>query len=232
MNNGLGDLADQIASQLTVDTCAPVEEASAITEEAALQAQNSMFPQKIRFTWRPEDRAVLDQIRGQAEITFAEIFNTAIELIDGFFASLWVPEVDGNGVMRRYADGRPVWKRGPDNKPVENWDQLTGQDIEQTLMDLQRVKLEIVPAVHQLLLEALYARHVASDIYDEAWGSVMEGTQGDRTARSNRESRTDRYHAYFRYVLWSTANVFLQEVTAFMRRLERIRGWQLGDKYA
>ena len=162
-----------------------------------------------------------------AEAEFAEIFTDVIGVVDSFYASLWITELDGNGMMRRGVDDRPIWKKGPDGLPLEDWDQLQGQSLEQTLMNLQRIKLEIVPRINQLFLEALYARHVASDMYDEAWGSVMEGTQGDRTARSNRDSRQDRYHAYFRFVLWSTVNVFLQEVTAFMKRLENLRYWQV-----
>lgn len=225
MQEPLGDLAERLATRLTTDSSAPVQEASAITEEAALQDANNIFT-KVRFSWRPEDRAALEQIRMSADGVFEEAFGYAITLIDDFYSLLWTPEVDGNGVVRRYANDRTVWKKGPDGRPLEDWNQLTGQDIEQALMNLQRLKLEVAPQVNQLFLEALYARTVALDVADDAWVSVMEGTQGDRTARANRASRQDRYHAYFRFYQWSTAKTFLDEITAFMRRLEKIRDWQ------
>lgn len=228
--SSLGDLAEQMAQQLITETSAPVVEASTITEEAALEASNNLFT-KIRFTWRPEERAMLDGIECGSDRVFQELFADAIDEVDSFFAALWVPETDPNtGIARRDVNGRLVWRRNSDGKPLEDWDQLTGQDVEQVLMNLERVKLEIVPRINQLFLEALFARHSASDAYDDAWTSVMEGTQGDRTARSNRESRQDRYHAYFRYYIWSMSNVFLQEITMFMRRLEKVRDWQTWGK--
>lgn len=229
MREPLGDLAERLAGQLTTEASAPVQEASAITEEAALQAENNIFT-KVRFSWRPEDRAALEQIRMSADGVFEDAFGVAITLIDDFYSLLWTPEVDGNGLVKRYADGRTVWKKGPDGRPVEDWGQLTGQDIEHTLMNMQRLKMEMAPQVNQLFLEALYARTSANDVADDAWVSVMEGTQGDRTARANRASRQDRYHAYFRFYLWSTAKTFLEEITAFMRRLEKIRDWQTWGK--
>jgi hypothetical protein len=57
----------------------------------------------------------------------------------------------------------------------------------------------------------------------------MDGTVAERTARANRESRQDRYHAYMRFYFWSHADVFLKEIQAFMRRLEKIRDWRMWD---
>jgi hypothetical protein len=150
---------------------------------------------------------------------FRETCAAFIETIDGFFEQLWVPE-------KVLPDGTTVWKTDTHGQPVEDWNQLTGQDIEQTLMNLQRIKLQVAPVIHELFLNALYARHVAADVTDDAWLSILDGTQGDRSAKSNRESRQDRYHAYFHYYVWSKAKVFLDEVNQFMRRLEKIRDWQ------
>jgi hypothetical protein len=221
----LGDIAEDVAAKLVTEFSAPVAEATTITEDEALLAENSLFT-KIRFSWRPEDRAFLDRVRVSADAVFQECFADAITIIDGFYASLWVPEVDANGMVRRAADGRPVWQKDENGSPLEKWDQLCGQDIEQALMGLQHVKMQVEPQINKLFLEAIHARTVASDIYDDAWVGVMEGTQGDRTARSNRESRKDRYHAYFRFYLWSVTDSFMKEINQFCRRLEKVRDWQ------
>ena len=212
------DLAQDVTNGLVTDTEAVVTDFAVMTEEADLRASTSLFT-KIRFSWRPEDKAILERIRIAADSQFQEMCESFINAIDGFYSSLWVPE-------QRLPDGRTVWKTDQHGNPVEDWSQLTGQDIEQTLMNMQRIKLQVAPMVNELFLNALYARHVASDTYDDTWTSVLDGTQGDRTARSNRESREDRYHAYFQYYLWSTANTFVNEVTNFMVRLEKIRDWQ------
>lgn len=216
------DLAEDVTNGLVMETQAPVKDSVMMTEEADLRASNSLFS-KIRFSWRPEDRVILERVRIESKTVFNEMAEGFITVIDDFYATLWVPE-------RHLPDGRTVWKTDHHGKPVEDWEQLTGQDIEQTLMNLQRIKLHVAPLVNDLFLNALYARHVASDVYDDAWASTLDGTQGDRSAKSNRESREDRYHAYFHYHVWSTANTFLQEVNQFMNRLERIRGWQTWGK--
>lgn len=229
MSPSLGDFAESVATKLTMDSSAPVAEATTIAEDAALQADNNLFT-KIRFTWRPEDRAMRERIHVAAEAMFQEAMTEPIRLIDDFFMQLRVPEqheVDGQMIVTRGLDDRPVWKKDEHGHVIERWDQLTGQDIEYTLASLHRVRMMLAPQANELFLDALYARHVASDIYDDTWGSMMDGTQGDRSARANRESRPDRYAAYFRFYLYSVADTFLKEVSAFMKTLENIRYWQV-----
>jgi hypothetical protein len=222
LTSSVGDLAAEVTNGLVTETQAPVTDAAVMTEEADTRASNSLF-NKIRFNWRPEDRAILERVRIAGNTKFQEMHGSFINTIDKFYESLWVPE-------RHLPDGRTVWKTDHQGNPVEDWNQLTGQDIEQTLMNLQRIKLHVAPMINDLFLNALYARHVASDVYDDTYTSLLDGTQGDRSARSNRESREDRYHAYFHYHIWSTANTFLQEVNQFMIRLEKIRQWQTWGK--
>lgn len=212
------DLAEDVVNDLITQTEAAVHESAMMSEEADLHASHSLFS-KIRFSWRPEDRAILERVRISANTKFKEMNEALITEVDSFYEHLWVPE-------RHLPDGTIIWKTDEHGRPVEDWSQLTGQDLEQTLMNLQRIKLHVAPMVHELFLNALYARHVASDVYDDAWDKVLTGTQGDRTAYSNKESREDRYHAYFHYYVWSKAKVFLDEVNQFMRRLEKVRDWQ------
>lgn len=226
MNEPLGDMAERVAEQLMKTSVAPVIEAEAIAEEAAL-SDNPLI-HKMRFSWRPEDRAALESIRISADAMFNEVFSEAVEVIDGFFMLLRIPE-QHNGKTVLQADGRPKWRKD-NGRIIEDWSQLTGTDVEQTLANLERIKLIVGPQVNQLMLEALYAKHVSQDTHDEAWTTMMDGTQGTKTAVANRESRPDRYHAYFRFYLYSVAKTFLDEVTAFAKLLDNIRYWQTRSK--
>jgi hypothetical protein len=209
-------------------TPAPDPSSEEVTDLEALQRGSWM--EKIRFAWRGEDKAILERIETGAGQVFANLFGDAVVEIDRFYMALRVPR-QRNGIAVLDAQNRQVWETGEDNRPIERWDQLTGQDLEQTLMNLQRIKMGIVTQVNRLKNEAIYAKMLSDDIKDEAWGTVMQGTQGDRSARANRQSRVDRYHSYFRYVVWSNADVFLQELAAFMRRLEKVRDWRTwGDR--
>lgn len=225
----LGDLAERIAQQITTEMSAPVQEAAAITEEAALLDGNKLFA-KIKFSWSPEDRAILERIRIAGDAVFEQAFTDAITVMDDFYMTLRVPEqrdVGGNRVVVTGADNRPEWKRDELGHIIEDWEQLTGQDIEYTLASLERIRFVVAPEVNKLMLEAVYARHRAQDTFDDTWGSMMDGTQGDRHARSNRESRQDRYHAFFRFHVYSVAKTFLDEITNFTRLLENVRRWQV-----
>lgn len=226
-NHSPGDLAESMSASLlseAADGLAPSVDTDVMSEE-----RQGIFS-KIRFNWRPEDRAILDRIKVQADAMVEETFGDAVTAIDRFYEQLRVPETvlrGGHEVVLRDAEGRVVWKRNEAGRIIERWDQLTGPDIEMTIADLLRLKLFIAPHVNQLLNEAIYAKHVAADIYDDAWGTVVQGTQGDRTAKANRASRQDRYHAHFRYVLYSTAQALLKEISIFIARLSDIREWQI-----
>lgn len=189
--------------------------------------ERGYFLDKIRFTWRNEDEAILTKIEAEAGEMCTEMFSNAIAQVDRFYEYLRVP-VYRNGGRVVDAQGHQVWKM-ENGKLVEQWDQLTGQDIEEILMNLQRIKLYLALDVNKLKNHAVYAKMVGDDFKDDNWGKVMTGTQGDRAARANRESRVDRYHAYFRYYLWSTAESLDKEITQFMRRLEKIRDWRIWD---
>ena len=66
----------------------------------------------------------------------------------------------------------------------------------------------------------------AGDLHDDVYWATVDGTINDRTARANRDTRTDRYHAFFRYCLWQTAKDFYDEIGRFMSYLEKIRTWK------
>jgi hypothetical protein len=188
--------------------------------------QRGHFLDKIRFIWRTEDQSFLDRIEAVADEQFAKLFSEAISSVDRFYEALYTPRYrNASPVVDRF--GRQMWETGNDGKPIENWDQLTGQDIEQVLMNLQRIKMTNAPAINKLKNEAIFAKMRADDIKDDTWQSVMQGTQGDRTARANTRSREDRYHAYFRYYLWSVADIFNRELVDFVFRLKDVRYWKI-----
>lgn len=222
------DLTEAMSESLIEENTAVADE-NTLNGDIVAQERSGLFT-KISFNWRPEDRSILDRIRAASDDMVEEVFGEAISAIDRLYEQLRVPETVWHGpseVVCRDSGGRIIWKRNDAGKVIEKWDQLTGQDIEMTISDLLRLKLMIAPEVNRLLNEAIYAKHVAADAYDEAWGTVVQGTQGDRTAKANRASRQDRYHAHFRYVLYSTANTLLREIAIFISRLSDIREWQI-----
>jgi hypothetical protein len=120
-----------------------------------------------------------------------------------------------------------MWR---DGKPVEDWGRLTGQDIETALFDLQEIRLTVSQQVDELRSEAIYAKHVYDDGYQDGYRGLVEGTQGDRNAHASKVSRTDKYHSFFRYYVYSRSNTFWQELNAFIRLLERVRDWRVREQ--
>jgi hypothetical protein len=208
----VGDLGEKVATEFAAEVSAPLVEAAALPSTDELKS--SIFT-KIRFSWTNEDRNILDRIRAASDAMFVELFADAITVVDTFYASMRVPAGTG-------PNGRMTWLKGEDGRTVESIDQLTGQDIRQLIVDLERVLLEVSPQVSHLKMEAIMAHNIAKDISDDAWFSLVEGTQGDRTARANRESRQDRWHAHFRLYAYEIADSFLKELNAFIRRMENL----------
>jgi len=216
----LGDLAEKVVSEMGDEFVAPIDEQ--LPQDVLAQERIGIFT-KIRFAWGAQDKAILDRVSAAANSVFFELYGDVIAVIDDFYASMRVPDVTEHGTTRIDSSGRIVWKLDEHDHPVEDISQLTGQDIETAILRLQRLMLEIAPRIDELMREAVYAHHVSRDTHDDAWFSSIEGTQGDRTARSNQASRIDRYHAYFRYCLYSAADSFHKEVQQFIRRLENVR---------
>ncbi len=177
-----------------------------------------VFANKIRYALKADDQEIIDKIRHAADEVFKDMFSDALDVIDTFYRRMRVP-------TGQTENGRPTWQTDQLGRPIERLDQLTGQDMDQTILDLQRIMLELSPRVNELRLEALFAQGLSKDSFDDSW--PLSGTQGDRNTHANNGSRVDRWHFYFTYYRYSTANVFFQEVKTFTRRLENIRYRQI-----
>lgn len=117
--------------------------------------------------------------------------------------------------------GRPVWERDERGKIIESVEHLSVHEMADAIVDLQRAKMSAALEVNRLRSQAIFAKRVADDTFDDAWPS--SGTQADRTVHANQDARTDRYHAFFRYHVYSHANVLLREVDDLIRRLDGVR---------
>lgn len=222
-----GDLAESVA----VDYLEKYED-GLTEEELALdqagpmvQGQKKGLFTKIEFRWRPSDRKLLESIRAAVDSSFATMFADAFAVIDEFYASVRVPEQSG-GVVKLDSDNRPVWKKHPNGKFVEDYDLLATKDLERLIFDLQKAKFALSEQQSQLLAEAILAKHAEDDHRNEAWLEILDGTQGDRNAKVSRESLPDKYHAYFRYTLYLRSQTFTREVDNFLRLLEKLRYWR------
>lgn len=219
----LSELAEKAATEMVLNIEEPLSSAVDSAQSEVMTIEKNSILSKIRFAWRPADKQILERIHAAAEALFLELYAEAITAIDGFYSSLRVPQTTDSGVTVIGPNGRPVWVIDEaTGRPLEDVSQLTGQDVDQIILRLQRVLLEVVPQVNELMLEAVAAYHIAKDSYDDAWFGMVEGTQGDRAAHSNRQSRVDRWHAYFRQYVYSQSKVFLDEVNALLKRLDSI----------
>ncbi len=229
----IGDIAAEIADKLQQDHLASMTEAEVESlndvEVMHTETKRSILA-KINFSWRPSDNKALEQIRVAGDTAFKHLFDEAVEIMDNFYASVRVASYDPEtGVVEHDASGRIVWQRDERGKEIEDWSTLTGQDIETALLDIQRLKLVLAPALDELLLEAVFARHLADDTSAEGYAALYDGTVGDRNANAKKASQQDRYHAFFRFYLYRQAETFMREINSFARVLERIRYWRLED---
>lgn len=225
----VGDLASEVAENLQIQMLDDVE--PEVDEEGPMRRETgrNIFS-KIEFRWRRDDEKIVEQIRAAVDRLFKEMFEDAVAVMDDFYAQMRVPVVDEEtGVVEVDSNGRVVFKKDSRDREIEDWSQLTGQDIEKALLDITRLKLVLAPQLNDLLLEAVFAKHIADDKSHDAYAAVLDGTVKDRDARASRESRQEKYHAFFRYYLYSHAETFMKELNNFARVLERIRYWRLDE---
>jgi len=201
-----------------------------IDEEPVMLAESKSIFAKITFRWRADEESQLDRIRAAVDTVMRDLYEDGRQAIDNFYGRLRVAEVNPDtGVAITDSKGRIVWRKDDRGKEIEYWNQMTGQDIEQCLMELSRVKLAIAPKVNELLLEAVFAKHIHDDQFQDAYSELVEETIPGRNAYASRKTRQDKYHAFFCYYLWSSAKVFLDEINNFCRVLERVRYWRIEE---
>ena len=227
----VGDLATQVALQLQDEHLALIERGEdVVNEEEPMRSElrRSIFS-KIEFRWRTSDQRILDQIRAASDRAFKELYDEAITAMDNIYASLRVPEVNDHGVVQKDSAGRVLWQKDSRGNEIENWGQLTGDDLEKCLFDLTRLRLVLAPQLSELLLEAVFAKHIADDAHQDAYAELLDDTIPGRTAYASRKSRSDKYHAFYLYWVYHQADAFMKELVNFCRILERIRYWRIED---
>lgn len=204
--------------------------AAFVDEEPVMIAESKSIFSKITFRWRADEESQLDRIRAAVDTVMSDLYDDGKQAIDNFYARLRIAECDPNtGVVTTDRQGRIVWQKDERGKEIESWDQMTGQDIEQCLMELSRIKLAVAPKVNELLLEAVFAKHIHDDQFQDAYSELVEETIPGRNAYASRKTRQDKYHAFFCYYLWSSSKVFLEEINNFCRVLERVRYWRIEE---
>lgn len=184
---------------------------------------------KLRFEWRPDDRATLEQIRGAVDRMFDEMFSEVFGIIDDLYAGMRIPLLDSAGqpLVER---GRVQFEKDDSGHYIERWDRLTADEIEDAIFRLGVLRLHLHPRVNSLLMDALFAKYRANDEWDDAYTAILEDTVPGRTAKANKNSRQDRYHALFLNWVYTSADAFFREVTAFQRTLDNMRYRDVGSK--
>lgn len=182
-----------------------------------------VFSNQIRFAIEPDE--FLSRIQAVADERFQEMFAAAIILIDQFYLSMRMPRLH-DGHPLKDSHGRMAWETDPDTgRPIERLDRLTGQDFDQLILSLEEILLEISPLVNKMRLDALYYQNIAKDAHDDFWPS--SGTQADRIAKASKDSRQDRWVAFFHYYVFSSCNSFQNEIRSFIRKVDNIRYRQM-----
>ena len=121
---------------------------------------------------------------------FQHMYRDMTVIIDNFYTEMKTPEINPDtGMSVKDGGGRLVFQKDSNGKDIEDWSQLTGQDIEKALLDIERLKLDLTQRVNHLLNEAVFAKHIADDSHQDAYAELVEGTVGDRNAHASRKSR-------------------------------------------
>lgn len=216
------DLAADVVRRIQAEAAKDLEAGLIPTVDEApeeVHPQLALF-KKIEFSWKEEDKQAISQLRAAADAVFEDLFRASIDALARFYDSIRVSDPNRYGRFLKTEAGAYV----------EDWSQLSGQDLIKAIFDLQREKVFISQKLSNLFLEASFAKQVSTDVYYEAYRKLMEGTVGDRTAYANQQSKVDRYAAFFRYWIWHSANAFQKEIDGTVRVLEKMAEWSTRSK--
>lgn len=187
--------------------------------------------ERIQFKWKDYDRATVAQIKAASKLACDDIFGELLDTIDRFYASFRQPRLNAAGVTLIDERNRIVWETDEHGRFVDNFENLTGQDVEEAILQLQRDKIAAAQQVNDLFLEALFAKHVYDDFFHERYEALLDGTIADRNARATRDTKQEKYQAFFRFYLYQQADVLFKEIENLTRILERVRQWRVSDAY-
>lgn len=216
-DNEFTDLAADVVRRIQDEVAKDLEEGLI---PALDEAPEEVHPQlalfkKIEFSWREEDKNAISQLRAAAEAVCTSLFSDSVTALDKFYSSIRVYDPDRPGRLLKTETGAFV----------EDWSQLSGQDLIQAIFDLQRQKVFNSQQLSNLFLEASFAKQISTDVFYEAYRKLMEGTVGDRTAYANQVSKVDRYAAFFRYWIWHSASAVQKEIDGTIKVLEKMAEW-------
>lgn len=216
-DNEFTDLAADVVRRIQDEVAKDLEQGLIpVLDEAPeeVNPQLALF-KKIEFSWREEDRNAISQLRAAAEAVCTSLFSDSVTALDRFYSSIRVYDPDRPGRLMKTETGAFV----------EDWSQLSGQDLIQAIFDLQRQKVFNSQQLSNLFLEASFAKQISTDVFHEAYRKLMEGTVGDRTAYANQVSKVDRYAAFFRYWIWHSASAVQKEIDGTIKVLEKMAEW-------
>jgi len=224
----VGDLATTVAAELNEAWISDVmaDRVTVDDDREVVTGGTRSLMEKIRFRWRDSDQAILTQIRASAEAAFVDLFDDMLFIIDEVYAAARVAKLR-NGVAVKDPKGRVVWETDERGRPIEDWKQLTGQDLETALFRIQQLRFTVAPQMNELLMEAMFAKHIHDDVSSDAYSSVIDGTIGDRNAKANKVARQDKYAAFYRYWLYSQGEALMKELDRFEWLLKNVRSWQV-----
>lgn len=187
------------------------------------------------FRWEPRaaESEILETIEERASKFADELFQSADQALEEFYASIRVPVIEWTpaGEMPKMDENNNlVWEVDQFGEYVENWDNLTGQDCEAAIFRLQRVVSIVQPELSKLYIRAQFSYNVWDDEYWEAYRRPVDGTQSDRTARARRDTRDSRYFYMLQYSFWRIVHDRLQDVIQVKRDIENYVNRRLRDR--
>lgn len=223
----LGDEAAEVLRREQLDQGLVDKWEMEVEPKRVVGLEKSSLFSKLEFRWRPEDKLILDRIRTACNAVTFEQYRVLQRTLDDLYQQVRVPKLGTHGNPVQDERGRVVWEVDEHGRMIEDWSRLDGMDLEITIFHLQRSRVEMSTRTNELLQEALFAKHIYNDEYQEGYQSLVEGTQGDRTAQANRVTREEKYFSFYKFCLWQSADTLLKEIVNLQRVLERIREWRI-----
>ena len=180
-------------------------------EIADLVIKEPTLISELKLDWSPEEKLVVERIKtlinDEINREFAKAFSIEKQMLDK--------------VRMLGTDG--TWMLNQDGSIYEDWNRITTQDMDNFVQDATVYILYSSETVSNSFTEAVFAKNVLGDAYDDYYAQIPAGTTKDKEARAKRSTRQDRWFANYKALKYRRGKEVIENLETHVRRIEAIR---------
>jgi hypothetical protein len=201
---------------------------ASVGEDVGFQGAGAVLP-KLKMTFDKDEQETIDTIKFVVEQQVVSEFQPAFMLIKKFINRTRIPQLDGMGNEVMDETGKVQWQRNSDGSIIEDWSKVGAMEMDSLVLNASTFSFFGGQKSIDLYAEAVFAKYMAEDAFDDKFAKILQGTISDKTTAANRNVRMERYFAFYKAYQYKRVKEVLDRLDSLVRRVEQVRMAQLKD---